>query len=236
MIRRSIALAALVVFGATPALAGSGPPIDRAATVDADSSVRRGVIVHDSAPARAAPARTVFVGDSVFHGIDYGGRDHLVNTEWHTALRTCRRLVAPSCAPGGGAAPPTAVQQIAMYGAAGITGDRTLLLIGTGYNDDAYRFHEDVDAVMNAARSAGFLRVAWLTYKAPSASSKNNDMNDILRDVERGPLYPELELWEFALAGQQHPEWFGGDRIHLSSAGTAAVADWLSLQLLVQRG
>ena len=220
-----MATVGLAVAGSAAAL-GS---IDGGATVGITASRPGHTIVVDSF-LPAAPATTYLISDSVLAGIATNGAlGRLTGTRWLPDLEVCRRLVATSCSISGSPRPPTVVDEIAARSAQ--VGASDLLVVATGYNDPPSRFAADVASVITAARAAGFEHIAWLTYRADGSSSLFSGyarMNDILRAVVASGAYPELTLWDFDAFTAGNRSWFAADNLHLSNAGAAAIATWLS--------
>jgi hypothetical protein len=188
------------------------------------------------------PPRAVLISDSAISGIRwYGRQDHLTETHWDIYLESCRRLVAPSCRGREGYAPRTLVAELEhIRSGFGPAGSKDLLVIAVGYNDSPTTFRSDFATVMNTARSAGFRRIVWLTYRsnhsyhAPGETevTASAAMNAILRDELQRGRWPGLGLWDYDAAMKDHDDWFASDGIHVTPDGASRVAEWLSAQLL----
>jgi hypothetical protein len=158
-----------------------------------------------------------------------GNLGRLTGTTWVADLELCRRLVARSCQAAGAPRPPTVVEELELLSA--VPDGFDLLVVATGYNDDAARFASDLATVVEAARAAGFRHVAWLTYRTDATGALFTNyaaMNAILdRQLATGG-YPDVTVWDFDALTTGRDDWFVGDDIHLTSTGAGAIADWLS--------
>ena len=120
------------------------------------------------------------------------------------------------------------------------SGTFDVLVVGTGYNDFASRFHDGFGAVMQAARHVGILRVVWITsregigYTAPSGASNASTYaanNAILRAEAASDRWPELTVLDWNAYSARHPDWVVSDGVHLTVAGARAAAEYVSRAL-----
>ena len=228
----SVAVAGAALVAAT---ATAAPVADRGTATDTGE---RGT----SFSIADAPERVVFISDSALAYIRWSNNLYrLTNAAWDARLESCRRLWVPSCRGREGYAPETTAREIQLVAAArGPAHPDEVLVIATGYNDWHAGFQSSFDAVMHEARRAGFRHVAWLTYHstttytAPGNGGQGANyalMNQILRDNAASGNWPELTIFEYDAAVRANPWWVRSDGVHLTTAGAAAVADWLSSQI-----
>ena len=194
-----------------------------------------------------APGRVAIIADSALTGIKTNGElGRLVGTQWDVRMQSCRRLVVASCTFNRTTGAPTVVEELeSIIRAGGVTGDDDVLLVATGHNDWDVRLQDDFVAIMDAARRAGFEKVAWTLYRdhfdpnLPVLSrqlfARYGRMNTILRAEADSGRWPHLVLLEYGAFTRDHPEWFIPDGIHLTKAGAIALADWLSMVIHYNR-
>lgn len=201
-----------------------------------------GPVADASAPADTNPmptsgGRVLFVSDSSFAAIRWSGAlDLLQGASFDTRLESCRRLIGSSCRGREGYVPRTALAEVESTA----PGEIDVLVIGTGYDDFASRFHEGFTAVMKAARTKGIHRVVWITYRtdvgytAPYSASYASTYaaaNATLRAEAGSGSWPELVLldWDAHTAG--HPEWVTSDGVHFTAEGAHEAARFVSRAL-----
>jgi hypothetical protein len=193
--------------------------------------------IADRNPMPNSGGRVLFVSDSSFAAIRWSGSLGLLQgAEFDSRLESCRRLIGASCRGREGYTPRTALAEVQRVA----PGTFDTLIIGTGYDDFASRFHEGFTAVMHAARSKGIRRVVWLTYRedvgytAPYGASYAATYaadNAILRAERTSGRWPELILldWDAHTAG--HPEWVASDGVHFTAEGAREAARFVSRAL-----
>lgn len=196
-------------------------------------------------PGLPHPSTVTIIADSGITGVKtYGNSDRLVYASWDIRMESCRRLVYMSCEYyRTGRAPPTALEEIQQIERSGGARDEHhLLLIATGHNDWDTRLVSDLEAIMAAARAAGFEKVAWTLYRdnvdyplAPlhqSLFARYGRMNQILLAEKASGRWPELVLLDYGGFTEPYRDWYIPDGIHLTPEGSARVADWLSWVIL----
>lgn len=198
-------------------------------------------------PGPPHPSTVTIIADSGVTGVKtYGNVHRLIHARWDVRMESCRRLVYMSCDFNrvGNAAPTVLeeVRQIARSG--GAVDESHVLLIATGHNDWDTRLVSDLEAVMLAARTAGFSKVAWTLYRdrvdypLPSLSqslfARYGRMNQILLAEQASGRWPELVLIDYGSFTEPHRSWYIADGIHLTPEGSARVADWLSSVILYE--
>lgn len=249
MIRRSLVAGAVVVAS----LAWNGVAIPSSGALEATATAQRSahrtneVVQTAPEPGPPHPSTVTIIADSGVTGVKtYGNVHRLIHARWDVRMESCRRLVYMSCEynrVGNGA--PTVLEEIRQIGrSGGAVGDSHLLLIATGHNDWDTRLVSDLEAVMNAARSAGFSKVAWTLYRdgvdhpLPALSqrlfTRYGRMNRILLDEAASGRWPELVLLDYGSFTEPHQSWYIPDGIHLTQEGSVRVADWLSSVILYE--
>ena len=218
-----MALATVIGGTAAASIVAAGPA--GTATVT-EPATRVGDVVRLPSDQRVPPRRAYMVADSVFAGIDaYRQTGRLTGTEWFTDPGVCRRLATTSCQVSGYSRPPTLVQELSSVP---FTPDAyDLFVVATGYNDSAEFLDTYWNRIVGAIRAAGFEHIAWINYRTSVGGSTGRNaaaQNAIL--AERAAR-DGIIVWDFDTASSGQP-WFGGDGLHLTSPGAAAIADWLS--------
>jgi hypothetical protein len=168
---------------------------------------------------RSGPVVTL-IDDSVADGLEHNpvALDRL-NRDFTLNLQTqgCRRLATRSCTIVGEPAPPANVVTLAKR-----LGPRLgrVVVVATGYNDDPYHFDRDFDKVMRTLDNEGVRRVVWLTLReAKSAYVVSN------ADIEVEPKeWPTLRVADWNSYSAGRPDWFEADGVHLTPAGSTALA------------
>lgn len=177
-----------------------------------------GVTFTGPAPAQAAPAGALLLGDSVLASISSSAaaKGALARHSYVLDAEVCRRLITTSCS-SQGRTPNTALE--ALVAAAGsYTG---VLVVEAGYNDSTIA--TAVDRIVAEARRQGVTTILWLTYHQDGANAATYARhNDTLR--QKTAAYPELRLVDFHTAASRHPEWFAADRLHLNALGATGLA------------
>ncbi|HMN98462.1 MAG TPA: hypothetical protein PKD59_03525 [Miltoncostaeaceae bacterium] len=173
------------------------------------------------ADAVAAKPRVTFIGDSVAASLRYvPAAERMMRTglDLRLDLRVCRRLAAPSCS-FQGSTPATALEAIR---AGGSSLGRTVL-IDVGYNDSAASYRDDIPKVMGALKAAGVTSVVWTTLTEKTADYAA--LNDAIRAAAtRSPKRVCVADWAAVSRGRAY---FGGDGLHLNTAGATALAKLL---------
>lgn len=187
-----------------------GPPV--VTTGPAPSNVRLG------------PGRTLILGDSIPAALNLSAEALAVFDPFDLVFEAveCRRTVAPSCSSRGRPPPPTALETLLAA-----PGPFDTLVMVTGYNDPQSTFAVSIDVLVETARAAGVDLVVWLTVREDRANLVANNQH-LRAATER---HPELVLvdWNAHAAGQQM--WFASDNVHLSRAGSVALARFIAERL-----
>jgi len=166
-----------------------------------------------AAPVRSA-ARTLYVdGDSLS-----------VGTGWYL----------PSFLHGWTMKGTTAVSRHASEGVAAVE-ERAregllerVVVVDLGTNDDPSAVSTFRGYVLGVLRAAGPSRcVIWSTINRPPYGGVSYDgYNSVLRTLDA--RYRNLHVFDWAARAKTHPEWFGSDGVHPSSAGYRARASGLA--------
>jgi len=166
-----------------------------------------------AAPGRSA-ARTLYVdGDSLS-----------VGTGWYL----------PSFLHGWTMKGTTAVSRHASEGVASVE-ERAregllerVVVVDLGTNDDPSAVSTFRGYVLGVLRAAGPSRcVIWSTINRPPYGGVSYDgYNSVLRTLDA--RYRNLHVFDWAARAKTHPEWFGSDGVHPSSAGYRARASGLA--------
>jgi hypothetical protein len=145
---------------------------------------------------------------------------------------SCRRLVAPSCRGRFGYVPTNTMDVLRAY--RGRLGEAVVIM--AGYDDVS--IVDAVPQIMAETEAQGVKNVIWLTfplnvpYVLPSGFPARN-----LYANHNGSLYynslnhPTMRLADWNVYSRGHPDWFGGDGIHLTGAGAVALAWFIKAQL-----
>jgi hypothetical protein len=175
---------------------------------------------------RSGPVVTV-IGDSVADRMEHNPAAlYRLNRDFTLNLQTqgCRRLATQSCTIVGEPAPPANVVTLAKR-----LGPRLgrIVVVAGGYNDDPYRFDRDLDKVMRTLNAEGVKRVVWLTLReAKSVYVLSN------ADIEVGSRkWPTLTVADWNTYSAGRPDWFEGDGVHLTLAGSTALAVFIQRTL-----
>lgn len=191
----------------------------------------------DRNPVPTTGGRVLFVADSSFAGIRWNGALPLLQgADFDARLESCRRLIGSSCFGREGYRPYNAVTEVLSV----TPGSVDVLVVGTGYNDFASRFHEGFVSVMEAARRVGIPRVVWITYResvgytSPAGASNAATYaanNAILRSEWASARWPELTLLDWNAYSAGHPDWVTSDGVHFTVAGAREAAMYVSRAL-----
>ena len=175
---------------------------------------------------RSGPVVTL-IGDSVADRMEHNPAAlNRLNRDFTLNLQTqgCRRLATQSCTIVGEPAPPANVVTLAKR-----LGPRLgrIVVVATGYNDDPYRFDRDFDKVMRTFNANGVKRVVWLTLReAKSAYVLSN------ADIEaESAKWPTLTVADWNSYSANRPDWFEADGVHLTLAGSTALAVFIQRTL-----
>lgn len=183
-----------------------------------------------AAPTPKRPLRVLAVGDSTMAGVRwYRALGALTGASWTFTGESCRRLVRSSCRGREGRYPPTALSAIET-----LPDTFDVLVMMTGYNDQANTFEADLDRIMAAAKSQGIRRVVWLSYSREFRSDKGGSdafqvyefQNVLLRSA--ADRYDELFVAEWSAVARARPEWVHYDGIHFTDDGSYGNADFMS--------
>ncbi len=176
------------------------------------------------------------VGDSTLAGMvwyDQAGvtrSQDVVRAAYDLTLdaESCRRLVAPSCRGRFGYVPNTTMDVLrANRGRLG----EAVVIMG-GYDDIS--IGDAVPQILAETEAQGVKHVIWLTYPLnvpyvlpsgfPARSLyANHNLVLYLNSIN----HPTLHLADWNTYSAGHREWFGTDGIHLTAAGTMALASYL---------
>lgn len=187
-----------------------------------------------AAPAAAAvKARVTLVGDSTMLAMNEGDKN-VVRAQydllWDAA--SCRRLLEPSCR-GRGTIPQSVVPLIQTTHR-GQLGEA--LVVMAAYDD--WRITTAIHELMAEARTQGVARVVFLTlrenvsYTGPNGVSNADTFrrhNAELRVL--AAQYPSLHLADWNAHSATRHEWFAADGIHLTPAGSRALANFIVADL-----
>jgi hypothetical protein len=103
-----------------------------------------------------------------------------------------------------------------------------VVVIKSGYNDDAEGFEADVAAIMAAARAKGAQVVIWFTYSESAVPGAYNSQNATLRRMAGSTAFPDLEVAEWRAYAADSSGWYAADRVHLATTGVWATADYIT--------
>lgn len=189
----------------------------------------------------APPDRALLISDSAWLSFKlYGAIDSVQGFDHTFSLASCRRRVAASCTNFDGFVPITLLEELDAHP----TG-YTTLIVATGYNDSDNNFIDDVDAIVNLARSHGYRRIVWLTlrsnvlYESPDNTGFSEVFersNATLQQIVDDQTYPELVIADWASYALAQPGWFAPDGIHLRTTGVYAAGDYISRKMAFLNG
>lgn len=183
--------------------------------------------------AAATKARVTLVGDSTMLAMNEGDKDVVrakYDLLWDAA--SCRRLLEPSCR-GRGTIPQSVIPLIRTTHR-GQLGEA--LVVMAAYDD--WRITTAMHELMAEARTQGVARVVFLTlrenvsYTGPNGVSNAETFrrhNAELRSL--AAQYPSLQLADWNAHSAARPEWFASDGIHLTPAGSRALANFIVTDL-----
>ena len=199
--------------------------------------------VRSPVPVPKKQIRDVFiVGDSAIAGLRWipSSQVALQGFDVTLDLESCRRLVNHNCKSREGRHVANALKTIQER----TNGEADTLIVSVGYNDKSTTFFSDFDLVVDAARSRGFSRIIWLTYRETSLyilpgvdyTSDYASMNQILRDKIASGAFSDVviaDLWTYTKSA---PQWFVRDGVHYKLDGAFGVADFLSRTIAALNG
>jgi len=130
------------------------------------------------------------------------------------ALEACGRLTTPGCLSNG--QPPSTLSEVRRLDR-GI-GQTAVVLVG--YNDDPHVYKDGIDSVLRAMRNRGVKQVLWLTLR-PIYNGQDSGQYRATNTVIRGASHrwPIMTVVNWGGYSKSHPEWFGSDGVHFTSAG-----------------
>jgi hypothetical protein len=178
-------------------------------------------------PANPAPVpRVLMVGDSTLYGFTVVPRTTGALRGFTPVIeaKPCRRLVTKSCKSSYTLQVPTT----ALEAINAASGAFDAVVIKTGYNDSASTLERDVKKIVEASRAKGAKVVIWLTLSESTKPGWYDQHNAILRRLAGSAAYPDLVLADWRAYAAKSPSWYGSDRLHLSTLGNWATADYLS--------
>ena len=173
-----------------------------------------------AAPATVPAVRSdaLIIGDSVLNAVETSSSARAALAARHSFAidaKVCRRLIARSCAYQG-ITPSTALEALRAD-----TGAYGTLVVGVGYNDVA--IGAAVDALIAEARSRGIEDVVWINYHEAGTYAATYAQHNATLAAKLAE-YPELSVIDWNSAVRQHGDWTGSDGLHLTPAGTQAMA------------
>jgi len=103
-----------------------------------------------------------------------------------------------------------------------------VVVVDLGTNDDPSAVSSFRGYVLDVLRAAGPSRcVIWSTINRPPYGGVSYDgYNSVLRSLDA--RYKNLHVFDWAARARAHPEWFGSDGVHPTSAGYRARASGLA--------
>lgn len=202
----------------------------------ATAAVESSATVSEQAERLEQHDRALLVSDSAWLGIKtYGAVDSVQGFEHMLDLASCRRRVVTSCRNYDGHVPIPLLDEVAWR-----AGSYTTLIVATGYNDSDHNFRDDVDTIVELARTYGYDRIVWLTLRSNVSYESPGDAgyaavfernNATLAELAGSGAYPELVVADWAAYARDRPEWFASDGIHLRRAGPFAAGDYVSRKM-----
>jgi hypothetical protein len=187
-------------------------------------------------PAEAAVVkpRVSLIGDSTMMAMNEADKNVVRNSYdllWDA--ESCRRLVQASCRGRFGYVPVSLLPLIRTThrGALG-----EVMVVMAGYDD--WTIPSAIDDVIAEAKTQGVHQVMFLTYREnvsyigpfglSNAATFRRHNTDLRAATARHPM---LRLADWNSYSASRPEWFYADGIHLTPAGSAALANFVVAQL-----
>ncbi len=215
----SVAIAALVAVPAVAPTLDAGP---------------LGELSPPSASAATPKPRVSLLGDSTMMAMTEGDKDVVragYDMLWDAA--SCRRLVSPSCRGRYGSVPVSLLPLIKTTHR-GSLGEAMVVM--AAYDD--YTIPAAIDAVMAEAQAQGVARVVFLTlreqvsYTGPGGISNAATFARHNVDLRAAAAkYPSLYLADWNAHSAARADWFYSDGIHLTPAGSRALAQFIVAEL-----
>ncbi len=166
----------------------------------------------------ASSPQILLIGDSVATGMSWHAdaiaamQDDL-SVDWQVEI--CRTTAGISC-PFDGERPSTLVELVQSMQSV-----PPVVVVVTGYNDEADTFPQSIDEAMSALVAAGAQHVLWLTLRAARAPYPT--LNEMLEQATA--RWPQLELVDWNKAAEAGgSDWFQNDGVHLLDPGGLAMA------------
>jgi hypothetical protein len=160
--------------------------------------------------------KVTFIGDSVPAALDYvaAARAQLTRgLDVKLDLRVCRRLASLSC-PYQGSTPASALDIVRSAGAS--IGD--VLVIDVGYNEGASTYRDGMRQIIRTAVRDGVKGIVWVTLRETRDIYHWTNVA-IYSEAKR---WPQVRVADWNRYSSGRP-WFGGDGLHLNSAGAAGL-------------
>jgi hypothetical protein len=219
--RAAATIAALVVLPAVGALAGPRAGLGS-------------VLAPSPAAAATVKPRVSLLGDSTMMAMSNDDRDVVrggYDLLWDA--ESCRRLVQASCRGRYGSVPVSLLPLIRSTYRGGLG---EAMVVMAGYDD--YTITAALDAIMAEARAQGVARVVFLTFRenvgyvGPGGASNAAVFARHNADLRAATVkHPSLYLADWNGHSAAHPEWFYADGIHLTPAGSRALAQFVVSEL-----
>lgn len=178
-------------------------------------------------PPNPAPVpRVLMVGDSTLYGLTEVPRTQQAFRGFTPVLeaKPCRRLVSTSCKSRFTLQIPTT----ALVAIEAAPGTFDAVVIKTGYNDSATTLERDVRKIVDASRAKGAKIIIWMTYSESTKPGWYDNHNAILRRLAGSAAYPDLVVADWRAFASKSATWYASDRLHLTTLGNWATADYLS--------
>jgi hypothetical protein len=174
------------------------------------------------APAVTLP-KVFMLGDSVMAGLPFGPGLKTLQGSYAVTMdaQVCRRLVTTSCTYQGKT--PANALAVASANRTNLAG--AVVVMMAGYNDSSVA--APLATFMQLFEAAGARQVVWATYR--NLKGAYNSSNATL--LAAAATYPKLVVADWDTFSKNQTTWFGGDGLHLTGAGSAALAAFLHDQI-----
>jgi lysophospholipase L1-like esterase len=218
-----IASASTAMLVAVPA-AVAAPTATTApkATVAPKATTPTTTVAPSRTPAVALP-RVFLLGDSVMAGLPFGTGLKALQGSYSITIdaQVCRRLVSQSCAYQGKT--PASALSVAQANRTKLAGQ--VVVVMAGYNDSSVA--APLATFMQLFEAAGVRQVVWATYRNLKGAYTASNATLLAARA----TYPKLTVGDWDAFSKGQTTWFGGDGLHLTGAGSAALAAFLHDQI-----
>lgn len=221
-----------------PGSAGSGTPAQQASIAEKPTlppAPSRSTTARESVPDPTVPppmASSVYLlGDSTLAPLRWfvGASASLSGFEYTLDAESCRKLSSKGCEGREGRVPPSAVDTLRSAPRADV------LLVMGGYHSHPTKILKEFRATIEAARTAGFGRIVWLSWRESrefpglggDESMYSSFNSSVLEEIGSGG-YEDVFWADWNSYSAREPSWFTKDGIHVNLRGSLALGEFIS--------